>query len=62
MKKIKAKPPTLPRNTRIIYVPDAVTYYMICQHQVDEHERKQKAVAWAEGLKVFQSRFGRLEE
>ena len=61
MRKIKAKPPTIPKGAPIIYVGSLVQYYGIRQRQFEEYKKAQAASEWAEGLKVFQKRFGVIE-
>lgn len=63
MRKIKAKPPTLPKNPipPTVIMLDAATYYTIRQRRVEEYEKTMAATAWADGLKTFQKRFGVIE-
>ena len=61
MRKIKAKPPTIPKGTPIIFVDSLVQYYAIRQQQFEAYKESTKAAQWAEGLKTFQKRFGVIE-
>lgn len=66
MKKVKPKPLTVSKGAKIIYVPDAVSAYMIRQAQWDNYYAKNKEVLEAAALnemrRLWQAKFRRFED